>query len=113
MRNLIAAHTTLATSYPGYVNVSREGGDVIITVRGDPKVRDGAYICGNPSDKGKPGRCLPGDDNCNNYCNCAPEKGPMADHPKPCVQTFEGTTVSVRLSAEEWASLFRELTKGA
>jgi hypothetical protein len=113
MKKLIAAHTTFAPRYPGYVNVSREDGDVIITVRGDPIVRDAAYICGNPSDGGKPGRCLPGDENCNNYCNMAPEKGPMVDHPKPCVQTFEGKTVSVRLSVDEWTTLALELVKGA
>lgn len=25
--------------------------------------------------------CFPGDDACNNYCNRAPQKGPMAEHP--------------------------------
>jgi hypothetical protein len=114
MNKLIGAFTTLAPVYPGYINVSQEvGGAVVITMRGDPIIRDGAYICGNPSDKGKPGRCLPGDENCNNYCNMAPQKGPMQDHPKPCVQTFEGKTVSVRLTAEEWAALSAELAKEA
>lgn len=113
MRKLIAAHTTLALIYPGYVNVSREDDDVIITVRGDPKIRDGAYICGNPSDKGKHGRCTAGDENCNNYCNMAPQKGPMQDHPAPCTQTFEGETVTVRLSDDEWRALAGGLVKGA
>lgn len=40
-----------------------------------------SYICGYASDKGAPGRCTPGDDRCNNYCNLAPTKGPMQPHP--------------------------------
>lgn len=39
------------------------------------------YVCGYASDKGQPGRCTPGDDRCNNYCNMAPAKGPMQPHP--------------------------------
>ncbi len=113
MTELIAAHTTLAPSYPGYVNVSRDGGEVVVTVRGDPKVVNGAYICGHLPDKGQPGRCTAGDDRCNNYCNMAPQKGPMVDHPAACVQTFEGKTVTVRLSGEEWAALSAQLIGGA
>lgn len=40
-----------------------------------------AYICGYETDKGKPGRCTPGDAHCNNYCNMAPEKGSMQSVP--------------------------------
>lgn len=110
MSKLIAAYTTLAPLYPGYINFSRDDdGSVVISMRGDPRVRDAAYICSNPSDRGKPGRCLPGDENCNNYCNMAPQKGPMQDHPKPCTQTFEGETVTVRLTAAEWGELFHAL----
>lgn len=37
MRKLIAACTTLAPSYPGYVNFSREDdGSVTVITRGDP-----------------------------------------------------------------------------
>ena len=48
MSKLIAAHTTLAPVYPGYVNVSRDDdGAVIVTVRGDPAVmNDASHICG-------------------------------------------------------------------
>ena len=107
----IAAYTTLAPIYPGYVNVRREdGGSVIITVRGDPTVRDGEYICGRASDKGAHGRCTPGDDHCNNYCNMAPQKGPMQDHPLPCQQTLCGETVTLRLTSAEWADLLRDLS---
>jgi hypothetical protein len=114
MNKLIGAFTTVAPIYPGYINISEAGdGAVVITMRGDPTTRDGCFVCGNPSDKGKPGRCLPGDENCNNYCNLAPQKGPMVDSPAPCVQTFEGNTVSVRLTTEEWAALSAELAKEA
>ena len=113
MGKYIAACTTLAPIYPGYVNFSREDdGSVTVTVRGDPQTRDGAYVCGYASDKGAPGRCTPGDDHCNNYCNTAPQKGPMQDSPKPCQQTFCGETTSVRLTADEWASLLAEASKG-
>ncbi|WP_274626591.1 hypothetical protein [Arvimicrobium flavum] len=113
MSKLIGAYTTMAEIYPGYINVSQEDdGTVVVTMRGDPAKRDGAYVCGHASDKGKPGRCTPGDAHCNNYCNLAPQKGPMVDAPKPCTQTFSGETVSVRLTAAEWAALLTELSKG-
>ncbi len=110
MSKLIAACTTLAPLYPGYVNFSRDDdGSVVITIRGDPRIRDGAYICGNPSDRGKPGRCTAGDERCNNYCNMAPQKGPMVDSPAPCSQTFEGKTETVRLTTDEFSAFVREL----
>lgn len=112
MSKLMGASTTLAPIYPGYVNVSRDDdGSVVVTVRGDPHTRDGAYICGHAADKGKPGRCTAGDDHCNNYCNMAPQKGPMQDHPLPCAQTFEGATASVRLTEAEWSKLLQEIAE--
>lgn len=106
MRKVIVAHTKLDPVYPGYVNISSEDdGSVIVTTRADPTVRDAVYICGYARDKGQPGRCTPGDDHCNNYCNKAPQKGPMADSAKACTQTFEGATAAVRLSSEEWAGI--------
>lgn len=103
----MGAITTLASIYPGYVNISRDDdGSVVITVRADPKTHtDRAYICGHAADKGAPGRCTPGDEHCNNYCNLAPEKGPMVDHPASCSQTYEGKTAAVRLTREEWDKL--------
>lgn len=110
---LITACTTLAPIYPGYVNFSREDdGSVVVIVRGDPVIADDrAFVCGHATDKGAHGRCTPGDERCNNYCNMAPEKGPMQDHPAPCSQTFEGKTVSVRLSAHEWAGVASDIFK--
>jgi hypothetical protein len=111
---LIGAYTTLGPIYPGYVNASRDDdGSVVVTTRGDPETREGIYICGHAADKGTHGRCTPGDEHCNNYCNMASQKGPMQDSPNPCSQTYEGKTVSVRLSADEWAGLVAEFTKGA
>jgi hypothetical protein len=40
-----------------------------------PKPKHLVMICGVD--------CHPGDANCNNYCNLAPQKGPMADAPMP------------------------------
>ncbi|RWF33732.1 hypothetical protein [Mesorhizobium sp.] len=112
MKKLIAACTTLAPLYPGFVNFSRnEDGSVDITVRGDPTTVAARYICGYARDKGQPGRCTPGDDHCNNYCNQAPEKGRMQDSPLPCDQTHEGEFAVVKLTAAEWEALISEASK--
>jgi len=103
MTDNLFAYTAPGIEYPGYVSINRNAdGDVAVTVREAPTVRDGFYICGFSADKGKPGRCTKGDDRCNNYCNMAPEKGPMQDHPAPCVQTFEGKTATFVVPAADW-----------
>lgn len=97
------AYTAPGSLYPGYVSINRdENGNVRVTVRAEPKVRDGSYICGFKHQKGEAGRCTPGDERCNNYCNMAPEKGRMQDHPAPCTQTTEGETVTYTVPAEHW-----------
>jgi hypothetical protein len=113
MPKLIAVYTTLEPIYPGFVNVSTDDdGSVIVYVRGNPETRaDSAYICGFAADKGKPGKCTPGDERCNNYCNLAPDRGPMVDHPAPCSQTFEGKIAAVRLTADEWEKLLGALAR--
>lgn len=112
MVRYIGAMTKDGADYPGYVNATQDDdGSIVLTVRGDPTIRENsAFICGYARDKDKPGRCTPGDENCNNYCNNAPEKGPMQDQPKPCTQVFEGETVSLRLAPEEYAELLSELS---
>lgn len=40
-----------------------------------PKPKHMRMLCGHD--------CHPGDAVCNNYCNLASQKGPMADHPAP------------------------------
>lgn len=110
MPKLITSYTTLEPIYPGFVNVSRaDDRSVVLYVRGNPEKRDAAYICGFAADKGMPGRCSPGDDACNNYCNMAPQKGPMADRPAPCSQTSEGKAATLRLTADEWEKLLAGL----
>lgn len=111
MSKLIAAYTTLEPIYPGFVNISRDDdGSVIVYIRGNPETHaDRAYICGYAVDKGKPGRSTPGDDACNNYCNLAPQKGPMVDHPASCSQTYQGKTAAVRLTADAWEKLLEGL----
>lgn len=107
----IAAYTNPGADYPGYVNVSQDDdGSIVVTTRGDPKKVDGSYLCGYAGDKGQPGRCTPGDSRCNNYCNMAPEKGPMQPHPLPCTLVICGETVSVRITADALAEIIRELT---
>lgn len=95
-----AAVTKLDPVYPGFVNLKRiEDGTFVLTVRADATQRGGFYVCGFAADAGKPGRCVPGDRNCNNYCNMAPQKGPMQDHPNRCTHTKVGDTVELRLSS--------------
>lgn len=102
----VIAHTNLDPVYPGYVNVtSTPDGGVAIHLRGDPTRRPGIYVCGFPAEKGKYGRCTPGDENCNNHCNMAPQKGPMQDNPKPCEMVFSGSEATLALSAADWARL--------
>lgn len=87
-------------SYPPYLSVNRlENGDVSVTVRTAPKVVQGSYIC---SHKPRPGACTAGGPTCNNYCNMAPQKGPMQDHPLPCEHTIEGTTSVIVIPAADW-----------
>lgn len=101
-----AAVTTSAPIYPAFVNFTRNpDGTVTVTARGDPKSHEGVHVCGGGEDKGKPGRCTPGDDACNNYCNMAPAKGPMADRPKPTTVHREGPISTLTLTAIEFDAL--------
>ncbi len=105
-QKLIHAFTPPSSLYPPYLNVSRlDDGSVKVIVRSAPATRKGAYICGYERDKGQPGRCTPGDERCNNYCNMAPQKGPMKDAPAPCERVTEGTTATMVLSEADWRSL--------
>lgn len=60
----------------------------------------GVYICGYARDKGQPGRCTPGDEHCNNYCNMAPEKGPMQRSPKDLDPAAEFAVAHARLEEQ-------------
>lgn len=115
MTKTLSAHTNPGSLYPGYINFTREDdGTVSVHLRGDPKiVEDGFYICGYQRDKGQPGRCTPGDDRCNNYCNMAPSKGPMQRAPASCTQVICGETVKLTLSAADFEALIAGLNSGA
>lgn len=109
MSDEIRAYTKMDPIYPGYVNIKKaDDGSVVLTVRGDPKNREGSFICGYAKDKGQPGRCTPGDDHCNNYCNLAPEKGRMQDHPLKTTHVDCGSTAVITLTADEFAKAFGE-----
>lgn len=102
----ITAHTNPDPIYPGFVNFTRnDNGTVTVIVRADPKKVESEYICGFARDQGHPGRCTPGDDRCNNYCNMAPGKGPMAKAPVACTQTLCGDGAVVTLSAAAFDAL--------
>ena len=102
MSRCIVALTNPGSQYPGYINFTLEDDGSTITVhfRGNPTTVDGEYICGYAADKGQPGRCTPGDDRCNNYCNRAPQKGPMQKAPLPCSQVLEGKQRTLLQEAE-------------
>lgn len=106
----VLAHTNEDPSYPGYVNITKTDSGVRITVRGDPILRaGGSFVCGySPRDKGQPGRCTPGDERCNNYCNHDPSK-PMADAPMPGDQVFEGPTAQLVISNAAWELVLKQL----
>ena len=102
------AYTKSGIDYPGYININETQDEIVITIREDPIIREkGCFVCGYEGDKGQYGRCTPGDENCNNYCNMAPEKGPMAPEPKETTMIFEGNTATLRLTKNEWTSLFK------
>lgn len=106
MSKTINAYTKPGTDYPGFVNLTeQDDGSFTLHVRGDPRVVDGVHVCGYASQKGEPGRCTPGDDHCNNYCNMAPEKGPMAPAPLDAKQVLCGATVAVALTRDEVSKL--------
>ncbi len=110
MSKCISAHTNPGLE-PGFINFTREGdGSVSVHVRGDPSRIDGVYVCGYAVDRGKPGRCTPGDTRCNNYCNMAPEKGPMQNSPLPCSQVYSGETIKLTLASEDFATLIARTT---
>lgn len=105
-KELIGAYTKVAGSHPGYINVSRDGDTITLTVRGDPVIRENAgFVCAHAHEKGQLGRCTPGDENCNNYCNESPEKGPMQDAPRRCDQVFCGETVTITLTVAEFEAV--------
>lgn len=109
MSKCISAHTNPGSEYPGYINFTREDdGSVTVHFRGEPSKREGCYVCGYAADKGKPGRCTPGDDRCSNYCNEAPQKGPMQKAPRDCTQVFEGATATLKLAAADFEALIRD-----
>jgi len=110
----IHAYTALGSEYPEFVSVNETDDPNLfsITVRSKPIVNeDGYFICGYPKDKGQLGRCTPGDDHCNNYCNLAPEKGRMQDHPKSCRTVREGTTAQIIMTMEQVERLAADILR--
>ena len=107
MSKNVFAFTAAGTNYPEYVSVNETDhpGKFTITVRSAPTKRQGCYVCGYARDKGQPGRCTPGDDHCNNYCNMAPEKGPMQAAPLPCEHVGEGPSAIITLTMQQMDEL--------
>lgn len=103
----MSAYTNIDQIYPGFINVTHlPDGQTRIVVRGDPHTTEkSSFICGFARDKDKPGHCTPGDAHCNNYCNMAPQKGPMQDSSAPCTQVHCGETVSLVIPTKAWNAL--------
>jgi hypothetical protein len=107
--NIFAYTAADGIAYPGFVSINKNTeGDIEVTVRSAPKVVEGSYICGFKSDTGKPGRCTPDGPTCNNYCNLAPDKGPMQPRPLPCDQVIQGAQAMFTVPAAEWAKISAE-----
>ena len=109
----VHAYTAPGASYPEYISVNETDDPNLftITVRSAPTKRDGSYICGYARDKGQPGRCTPGDDRCNNYCNMAPEKGRMQDHPLSCQHVDEGPSAVITLTMAQIDQLVGDIQR--
>lgn len=107
MSKNVFAFTAAGSSYPEYVSVNEtDDPDLFtITVRSQPVVRQGVYVCGHAKDKGQPGRCTPGDERCNNYCNMDHEKDKMADAPMPCEHVSEGASAVITLTMQQMEEL--------
>jgi hypothetical protein len=104
MRQTLCAFTPPAPAYPPYFNVERDGDEVIVTVRSAPSIRAGVRICSRTPG---PGLCVAGETGCNNYCNMAPQLGPMQDRPERCTHTDCGPTASMRMPLEQFCSELR------
>lgn len=98
----IFAFTEPGSEYPGYVSINRlENGDVSVSVRAKPKRGNGSRVCHSERDAG-PYDCYPGSPHCNNYCNLAPQKGPMQDHPERVDWVKEGALVELIVPSAQW-----------
>lgn len=103
MTKNVFAFTAAGSNYPEYVSVNEtdDPDKFTITVRSASTKRQGCYVCGQAIDKGQPGRCTPGDDHCNNYCNMAPQKGAMQDAPLSCEHVCEGPSAIITLTMQQ------------
>lgn len=96
------AYTAPDEAFPGYVSINRmPNGDVVVTVRSAPTTGQGPRICRHGKDAG-PYDCTPGGPHCNNYCNMAPEKGPMQDSPETVEWARPGAVVDFVIPAKDW-----------
>lgn len=105
----LAAYTEPGGFYPPYFNATRDGDEVVVTVRAPGVERKGVYVCMHAPG---PGNCTPGGPTCNNYCNMAPQKGPMQDHPLPCTHHDCGVTASMRIPVAEFRRMLAEMEGG-
>lgn len=106
----MAAHTPNVSPYPPYINIGvTSDGAVRVTLRARAKSHHGVYVCGyHPRDSRTAGRCTPGNQHCNNYCNMSPERGPMQDSPRDCVHIDCGPVVAADFDREAMIQVLEE-----
>lgn len=106
MTDCLAAYThcTGYQAYPPYFNVTRDGDEVVITVREPETVKEGINICGID--------CHAGEDSCNNYCRTWPLGYVPAS---PARHTFVrcGEVKSMRIPYDVFVSLMKNFVEQA
>lgn len=106
MNKLLGAWTGDESGYPPFVNFYEKDGRVTITLREPQKEVKWANVCSVGFHKrGVLGYCTPGDNNCNNYCNLAPEKGDMQDSPSKVKVPQCGNSLSMQIPLEAFTNL--------
>ncbi len=104
MSENIFAYTAPGSNFPGFVSINRlPNGDVSVSVRAaGTGPHKGSRVCRHRKDA-TGYDCYPGGPHCNNYCNMAPQKGPMQDHPEQIEYYKPGDQSEFTVPADEWA----------
>ena len=99
----IFAYTAPGADFPGFVSINRlPNGDISISVRAAPTgPHNGVRVCKNRADA-TGYDCWPGGPHRNNYCNMAPQKGPIQDAPEAIEYYKEGDLSEFVIPADEW-----------
>lgn len=89
--------------YPSYFNVTIDGDEAVITVRGPETSSEGRRVCGKT--------CSPGKHGCNNYCRHWP-LGYVPVEPEVMTLHHCGHSVSMRMPLAEFTALIEAFQRG-